>query len=288
MADKDKDTSNAPIGGAIEKLLRDQADNVNATDVPGHARGWGQSGYGVDPGAARTAADVVHAVGKAFYGDQEQPGILGGSRRVGDPYQMNQEAFNIPGYSNWQGQLGQGAADATGRNSLNMGDANASRNAQSALMQQLQQQARGEGPSVAQAQLRQASEENMSNAAAMAASGRGPGAGGAAYQAANQQANIGQKMAGDSAMLRMQEQQQAQGQLANLSGQMRGQDLSTQTIGLQQQAQNDDLVKFYVQSGLSLDQAQQQAKQSLEESRMKQQLETEKLKNDAYAAGKLF
>lgn len=221
-----------------------------------------------------------------FFGNEQHQGMFGGNRTVQDPYAINPNAYDMPGYNAWQTMLAQKGKEAGSRNTINLNDAAQGRDIQMDLIQKLQAQARGEGPSIAQAQLQQATDQNVANTMALAASGRGAGAGGVAYNAQNQGAAARQKMAGDSGMLRLQEQMQAQNMLADVSGQMRGQDLSQQGLTLQQTAMNDELVKFYTQAGLSLEQARQQAQQALQEIRVKQQVEMEKLRNESYYGGK--
>jgi hypothetical protein len=113
---------------------------------------------------------------------------------------------------------------------------------QNRLIQTLLAQSRGEGPSAAQSQLRQATDQNMRQALAFAASSRGNPA--LAQQAAGRQrAQIGQQAVSQAAALRANEQAAAQG-LANQA--IMGQ------IGAQQnqQAQADLMRRFYEQ-GLS-------------------------------------
>jgi|CXWL01.1.fsa_nt_gi hypothetical protein len=276
----------APLGGPIERGLRNHAERpqYDGSRRPTYSGGDPFKTYDFDHEVntignstrdfERGLADVVGGVSDLFF----PPGFEPES-----PYQADAGAYGMPGYDAWQKMLGAGGAAAGGRNVLNMDQANQARGVQTGLIQQLQAQARGDGPSIAQEQLKQATDQNMAQAAAQAASGRGAGAGGAAYQVGNQRAAAGQKMAGDSAVLRLQEQMQAQNMLAGVSGQMRGQDLSSQGLNLQQTSMNDDLVKFYTQAGLSLEQAQQQSKQALEEMRVKQQIEFEKIKAGAAA-----
>ncbi len=98
------------------------------------------------------------------------------------------------------------------------------RNQQLQLMQQLQDQAAGKGPSIAQLQLQKGGDQAMSQAMALGASQRGAGRAGALKGIANQQAKIGQGMANDSAMLRLQEQMQARTQLGTGLASMRSSD----------------------------------------------------------------
>jgi len=87
----------------------------------------------------------------------------------------------------------------------------------------LQAAARGEGPSAAQDQLQLATDQNMRQALAMAASGRGNPA--LAMQGAGRQrALMSQQHGAQSGALRAQEMQSAQGQLAQAIQQKRAQD----------------------------------------------------------------
>ena len=109
---------------------------------------------------------------------------------------------------------------------------------QQGLAAQLQAQARGEGPSLAQAQLQQATDRTMAQSLGAIKSGMGSQGALAARTAAlvgsSQLANLG----GQSGMLRLQEQRAAQDALASLSQQARGQDIQGSQLGLDaQQAQ---------------------------------------------------
>lgn len=109
---------------------------------------------------------------------------------------------------------------------------------QMGLIQQLQDQAAGRGPSLAQMQLQQATNQNMQQGRAMAASQRGLGGGAAARQIAGQRGSIGQQMAGQSAMARLQEQMAARGMLGQQLGGVRGQDMSAMGALAQQAEAN--------------------------------------------------
>ncbi len=113
-----------------------------------------------------------------------------------------------------------------GQNAMNRGDhaAGQTRNMQMSLIQQLQDQANGVGPSLAQMQLQKGTDQNLSNAMALGQSQRGAGAAGMMKGIQTQQAGIAQGMAGDSAMLRLQEQMAARNQLGQSLGQVRGSD----------------------------------------------------------------
>jgi hypothetical protein len=141
----------------------------------------------------------------------------------------------------------------------------------------------GGGPSAAQNQLGLATDANMQNALAMAASA--PGHGGnyasALKQAMTQRAGIQQNAALQSGQLRAQEMAGARGQLSQLGSALgqydigaRGQDigLATSQAGLNQQAglanqqtqlaqqqHTNELIKQYTAMGMSQDQAYYQA-----------------------------
>jgi hypothetical protein len=116
-----------------------------------------------------------------------------------------------------------------------------------ALAGQLQNMANGQGPSVAQAMLANSTGQNVANQAALMAGQRGAGAnvGMMARQAGQQGGAMQQQAAGQSALLRNQEQmnaigalQQQQGMLGNLAGQQVNNYQQAQGMGNQQAAQN--------------------------------------------------
>ena len=112
-----------------------------------------------------------------------------------------------------------------------------SRLTQQQLVQMLQGQAAGNGPSIAQTQLAQNTAANQQQQQAMAASARG-GAG--AQQAAQRQAlyqgaQTQQQAVGQAATTRAQEQLGATAQLGQATGQLRQGDLASQQTAAQQQ-----------------------------------------------------
>lgn len=158
-------------------------------------------------------------------GTNGQPGTrenlwnkINGSRQPGQ-LTMNAQA----------GQTGAGA-QAGGPNGANQDQM---RGMQMALIQQLQDQASGNGPSLAQMQLQKGTDQNMSQAMALGASQRGAGSAGMLKGIQGQQAGVAQGMAGDAAMLRLQEQMSARQALGQQLGQGRGQDQSWAGMGMQ-------------------------------------------------------
>lgn len=127
------------------------------------------------------------------------------------------------------------------------GDAGSSTEAgQTALVRALQAQMAGNGPSLAQRQLQQATEQIQQQAAGAVASQRGINPALAARQILDAQNNAAQNAAGQSATLRLQEQLSTQDRLAQALAAQRGQDISQQqantaalgTVGGLQQGQN--------------------------------------------------
>lgn len=98
------------------------------------------------------------------------------------------------------------------------------RNQNQGLIQALQAQTRGEGPTVAQNQLNEATAKNIKRGAAMAASSKGIDPAMAARIGVDATAEANQMAAGQGATLRAQEQLGAYGQLGNaLNSQMNAQ-----------------------------------------------------------------
>lgn len=114
---------------------------------------------------------------------------------------------------------------------------NQDRERQIALYNQYQQMAAGQGPSLAQGQLQQATDQNIRQAMALgqAQQGQGLGYASALRNIADQGAAARQQMAGQSALIRNQEQMQALGAMGGLGGQMMGGGLQASGMGMQGQ-----------------------------------------------------
>jgi len=111
--------------------------------------------------------------------------------------------------------------------------------AQKGLLSQLQGQAAGTAPSLAQQQMMQAQDRNLRTGAALAAgSSKGANAALGLRTALMANGEMGAQNAQQAGILRLQEQQGAMNQLAGLTGQMRQADLSLagQNAQLEQQA----------------------------------------------------
>lgn len=100
---------------------------------------------------------------------------------------------------------------------------------QGTLAQQLALQAQGQGPNPALSQLQQSTNANSQQAAAQAASTAGINPALAARLAVDAGANANQQAAGQAATMRANQELGAQGQLANLYGQMGGQQIQNQS-----------------------------------------------------------
>lgn len=231
------------------------------------------------------AGRKVDQFGRWLFGDKHQPGVFGTGQMGVDRYDPNAQAGVIPNADATRTNLQQGATDAAARGPVQIDPTQQAqfRAGQSALVDALMRQATGQGPSVAQSQLQQATDRNMKQAMAMAASTQQPGA---LRQLAYQRGDIAQQGAAQSAELAMAEQLAARNQLGQVLAGARGQDIGLATGNAQlqqgQQKLNDDMVKFYVAAGMSLDQAQQQAAMELERLRMQGQLGFEALDLQAY------
>lgn len=159
-------------------------------------------------------------IGTAIFGGDNQSGFFGGGRRVLDPksYDMDQA-----GEMNFRYDAGANQAQErmyAGDNPYAMQQQ--ARGQQQQLVGNLFGALTGNQPSVAQQQLQNTTQSNVANAYAMAAAN--PNNAGAARMAVNNAGAINQQAAGQGAMLRAQEMQNAQGMLGNVLGGMRGQD----------------------------------------------------------------
>jgi len=140
------------------------------------------------------------------------------------------------------------------------------RNGQMTLAQQLATQAAGGGVSVAGEQLKQAQTANQAATFAQLASQRGGANPGMARQAMQTSAMIQGQTAKDAAVARMQEQMNAQNQLAGVLGAGRqgditesGQKIDLANMNAQQAQQYNELVAKYAGLNLSAEQSNQMA-----------------------------
>jgi len=229
----------------------------------------GQNGYGTNynqPPAQSTAT----VGGKPAPGPTSSTQTAGSGSGITDKgrfgVDMGVTSTGAEG-ANWMGQL-QGMQAQLGKRpaaQLDQSQSNQMRGAQTNLVTDLQNQAAGIGPSLAQAQLQKASDQNLANTMASIQSTRGMGATAAAGQAQGAGAQAGQQMAQDSAILRLQEQMQAKGMLGQLATGARGQDIGAAAQDAQLKAQNEQQIadlraKLLIDGQLSYIEADRQAR----------------------------
>lgn len=196
----------------LQRVQQQQADagaraggnTVTTERVKGDAFGLGSQlvqtvGLNQDAYAAGNY-DPIKATAQA---EADRAGAMGAQRVV------------VPAATATAAQIGTGAQDQSRQMQLELGN-------------DLLAASRGQGPSVADAQHQKAMEDALAQQYSAAASTRGN----RAVAERNAMANAGamsQRAALDSGILRAQEQQAAQGQLANVAGGMRSQDLGLAT-----------------------------------------------------------
>lgn len=183
-----------------------------------------------------TALAAVGAVGGLM-------GSIGGAKKAGkqakDP---DRKSFEIKDADKF-------GASAGAQEQLAGKRAGFANQANQQLIGQLQGQAQGTAPSIAEAQLKQASDRSLAQQLAAAQTSRSTG-GTAQREALRSQAEQGQEMAQQAGVQRLQEQQGAQQLLA-------------QQVN-QEQAQADQLTQRYMTMGFDINQAQQQALADME------------------------
>lgn len=196
------------------------------------------------------------------YLDQDQNRIGAAIGQLGSKMQAAQignipqaQSYTMPG-----AQLGP-FSQAQGYQA-GVGDMNGeSRAGMSGLAQQLQAQANGQGPTLAEQRMKESTDRGMAQSLAMAASARGANPGMAMRQAADSQANIQANAAQQEADLSQQEQMNARGQLAGVLQGMGQQDLAArgQDIGLAQFNAGQGQQNSQFNAGLGFQGAQQNA-----------------------------
>jgi hypothetical protein len=199
--------------------------------------------------------------GAEFWGGLTGSGNMQGGKGVFGlvPYNPWGGAFGPTGQGVQNSDLANAGALQQNPYAPNLGNDTAAQQQQSQLIQMLMNQANGTGPSLAQQQLKQASDRNVQQTMAMMASQRGAGAGASAYQAANAGGQAGQQMAADSATLRLQEQMQAQQALGGVLNNARQGDQGAANLGMQGQQMTNQMVQFYLSQGMDIANANRQA-----------------------------
>jgi hypothetical protein len=164
------------------------------------------------------------------------------------------------------------------------------KSAQLALINQLNGQAMGTGPSIAENQLRSAQEANLAQTIALANSARGASQPAIARAALEANAQTQGQLAQQAATARLQEQMQAAGLLGDIAGQGRGQDITVAQTNADLKIKHDDLVKQYVAMGIDVQKANQAADIEMKKLIQTGAIDTQKLgidaqKNTILAAG---
>jgi hypothetical protein len=155
--------------------------------------------------------------------------------QVQAPDASNYQIAGMQGYQNQLGSLGQQAAG----NQINTAQAQQTRGQQEQNLGQLQAQANGTGPSYAQQFMQQNQQAALRSQQAQALSSQAGATPGLAYRGLmNAQGALQSQMASQGALMKVQEQQQAQQALAQQLTSVRSQDFGQAQGVAQQNSQN--------------------------------------------------
>lgn len=190
---------------------------------------------------------VVKGVGNAIgglFGKKKPPPSSGGGGGGADPFNLAPESQEAKKRADDQLALASERSRLAAASTKN-------------LITDLEKQARGEGPSLAEAQLKSATSRNLAQQLAAASSGRGGNPAALQRQLLQQQGAAGRDLAEQAAQARIQEQAGARQQLA-------------QTLGQEQQLA-DQLTQQYIQRGFDFATASKMAQQQRELSHMQGQ-----------------
>lgn len=147
---------------------------------------------------------AIKSVTGGLFGGGSSPGVMGTGMYRAKEYKINEGAFDPTKIASY-------------------GQEQEARNNQTDFIRQLQAQMSGQGPSLANLQLQQATNRNVAQAMGQAASQRGVNPALAARLAMNNAAGANQQAASDSAIIRQQEMMNAQQQLGGaIAGQRQG------------------------------------------------------------------
>lgn len=249
-------------------------------------------------------ADFLSDVGGFLFGNGKRPGILGTGQYEVQAPNVNTAAGALPGARGIRGTIAEEEEAARARQAptvtaarVDSGPQDEMRRAQTGLVGDLQAASRGEGPSVAQEQLRRGVEANLAATVAATNTARGMGAAGGVRDLMASQATVRQQGAADAATLRAQEIATARGQLGEVTAQARGQDvqLASTNAQLEQQASTtnadaelrnraaaDEYMRSLIAMGLDASKAEQMANIRLEELRTQSALDVERLRLGSY------
>jgi len=201
--------------------------------------------------AVKKVTGAAKKVAGTFLGGGGSPGALGTGRFQGSGRNIRSGAFQIEGAKSAAKRAGKEEALARSRSKQ-------AAEQRSRLITQLEEQSRGEGPSLAEAQMKAAQDRSLAQQLAAAQQRRGGNQAALARQLAQQQAASGQQIAQEAGQARIQEQQQAQQMLAQAT------QADTQLY--------NNAVAQYMNMGFNIQQARQQAQQDLETAKTQQHL----------------
>lgn len=199
--------------------------------------------------AVKAVTKAVKGVGNIVTGGlfggsgSSSPGMLGTGRFKGETRKIDKDAFKIKDIDRTQKEVRDNLTESKGRSRF-------AQDTRRGLITDLQAQAAGTAPSLAEAQLRSAMDRNLSQQLAAAQAQRGGNVAATQRQLMQQQAQAGRETAQDAATARLQERESAQ-------------QLLGQQIGQEQQLA-DQLVQNYIAQGFNIEQARQKAAQAYE------------------------
>lgn len=213
--------------------------------------------------AVKSVTGAVGGVASSIFGSgSSSPGFAGtGTFRSGGKYDPNKESFKVRDLGKKLETVGKEAESAKSREETSVQQ-------RQDLIKRLEEQSKGEGPSLAKAQLRAATDRNLAQQLGTAAAQRGGSASSRQRQLARAQAAGGRDVAQAATVARMAEQQQAQQLLASEVG---------DELALASQLRGK-----YLQMGFNLDAADLKAKQELEALRTGTQLSQNQLALQAF------
>ncbi len=205
-----------------------------------------------------TDYNTIKGIGKGLMGTATGQNKIQGQERKIDP-----NAFKIANAAQNQKEAAANAKKSRETAWQASKQEQQARAGQSRLIDQLREQADGKGPSLAEAQLRSASDRTLAQQLAAAASQRGGNQASLQRALAQSQASSGAQLAQDAATMRMQEQNAAREQLASALQAQRGTDV-------QSQLSQEQLATQRLGQSFDMGTAQQQALANLEKMRTDQ------------------
>lgn len=258
-------------------------------------------------GAAKAAGNVLSTVSNTVTGTKKDAGLLGTGQFRAEEYDVEKSAFEEQeAAKKRREELARKEQEASQRQAVEAErttiatDPQAQMRAyQASLAGQLAAQSEGRGPSLAESQLRRATDRNIQQAMAYAASQRGQNVGTGLRQTAQTIAQANQEAARQAAELRLQEQLAAQSALAGVTQQARGQDiglatsqaeldsraaLANQEMALRQRALNDEMARFYQAGQIQSERQALEDRMAYEQLRANQAAQLASVNQQGYAA----